>query len=211
MTEKYLNLPQTMISDDLNKYFNKIVVFKNFYQNFLCVFGEYSFEYEYGKRKECDYDEYKDIMSNSIKKHPTKIIGVRQNLTDGYMYDFKQMCKDKLDDTDIKFIDDKLSDAIRIDLFGLHTYGGYYGFFRPDLTEVIHMLNTKISPEELGTIEKIYVTTEPYPDSKFTNCYDSVTDKHKGKTICYIVKCASDKRKISNDSDDCKFAEKLKI
>lgn len=72
-------------------------------------------------------------------------------------------------------------------LYGLHTYGGYYGFFRPDLSEVIGLLSTIIPPDELVFIRKIYVTTE-MPDGRV---YDFNTDRHRGVTTYHIDrKCA---------------------
>ena len=54
------------------------------------------------------------------------------------------------------------------------------------MAEIIHMLNTKISLNELNNIDKIYVTTEPHPLDKL--CYSNTLDKHRARTTYYVYK-----------------------
>lgn len=75
----------------------------------------------------------------------------------------------------------------KLELYGLHTYGGYYGFFRPDLTEVIGLLSEYITEDALDNIEKIYVTTEPSPSDNIAECFDYAADRHKGVTKAFVV------------------------
>jgi hypothetical protein len=171
----YLNLKHFLSHDDLMKYFDKIEIFR---------------EFNAGEEKE--YDGYGKVTVTK-KGEPKIMIGERKNLnlSDAYMWHFKKIEDDKLDEIDKKFIADQ-SSGEKIELYGLHTYGGYWGFFRPDLTEVIHMLNTKISLDELNNIDRIYVSTIPYPSDNIYDCFDNKADKHRALTTCYIYKKDTD-------------------
>jgi len=106
------------------------------------------------------------------------------NLNDGYL--FNSGTDNEISESDKKFVNKENTDATKIVLFGYHTYGGYRGFFRPDFTEIIHMLNTEISLNELNNIDKIYVTTEPHPLDNL--CYSNTLDKHRARTTYYVYK-----------------------
>jgi hypothetical protein len=71
-------------------------------------------------------------------------------------------------------------------IYGLHTYGGYPVFFRPDLSEVICLLSTVISENTLESIETIYVTTIAHPAPDVSQCYDNNTDRHQAVTTYAI-------------------------
>lgn len=75
-----------------------------------------------------------------------------------------------------------------IELYGLHNYSGFYGFFRPLLDEVIGLISTVVSTEQLqNNVKEIWVTTEPAEHGKFPECFDQVHNKHRGITLCHIV------------------------
>jgi hypothetical protein len=108
------------------------------------------------------------------------------SLTTGYMWHDIDNTPDHNIFADDAFVNDPNNPYVKhINLFGLHTYGGFRLFFRPDLTEVIHLLNMVIDLTELQTIKRIYVTTKPYPHD--TLCYDSIADRHRAMTIAHIV------------------------
>lgn len=69
-------------------------------------------------------------------------------------------------------------------LHGMHTYGGYYGFFRPDLVEVFWLISQNIPVEKLEQAKKIYLTTQPRTGN--ANDYNSKVDRHYGITRVYL-------------------------
>lgn len=204
---KFLDVKQFLKPEELSEYYDKIKPFKEFCPSAFIVGNNYSVEYELHKYIKMSSDEYKKFKENIDKKNKI-YIGKKGNLKDGYMYGFEEKDVNSLDEIDKKFLESQ-SEFDKINLYGYHTYGGYYGFFRPDLTEVIHMLNTKISLTELNDIERIYVTTEAYPTYEINDCYDRVKDKHKGLTTYYIIKKSQKKqRKRKCDNDGCSNKQK---
>ena len=109
-----------------------------------------------------------------------------------YLYGDKRRLE--LDEIDTRFASGKGEGFQKLDLYGLHTYGGYRGFFRPDLTEVIHLLvHTKV---DLATTERVYVTTEPHPTDSIYGNFDNERDMHRAKTRAFIVpKAATNEEK----------------
>ena len=118
--------------------------------------------------------------------------------TSGYLSrlgddDFKNEEKKEYDATDVKFItgkdtaDSEGSLLKKLVFYGLHTYGGYYGFFRPDLQEVIYLLAKTILPSTLPSLEAIYVTTEMHPSDHIGDCYDQHEDRHRAMTTVYVI------------------------
>lgn len=71
----------------------------------------------------------------------------------------------------------------RMKFFALHAHGGYHGFFRPDLDEVISIIHDKLPPVE--TIACAFVTTTAHPDGNVTRYYDQHADRHRAKTTVY--------------------------
>lgn len=86
-------------------------------------------------------------------------------------------------------VEDDLSSLIPFELCGLHRHGGYYGFFKPSIIEVIWLLlELKDGLKLLEDCKKAYVTTDTYPNNgKFRDCYRSKLDRHQGKTLFYFV------------------------
>ncbi len=203
----YLNPSEQMklknMSDDwIKMYYNKLKIFKCF---------KPSNKITWKGQSECDvqseYGIYKTMTDDESDKcdNQTFLVGKKSPCTSeqSYMYSFK--CDVNLDELDKKFVETQNADKI-IDLFGYHTYGDYYGFFRPDIVEVIHMLHCKIPPKDLDQIERIYVTTEPYPKSDFEKCFDAKKDMHRGKTSCYIYY-----KTKKYDENDCHHNKKQKL
>lgn len=74
----------------------------------------------------------------------------------------------------------------KIDVYGYHTYGGFYGFFRPSLDEVI-----KIGEDIIRNNEVVFVTTEPCNldgelSDIFRENYDSKLDMHLARTTFWV-------------------------
>lgn len=117
--------------------------------------------------------------------------------TVGYLWDDNK--KGDLDEKDTKFIS-SLERTNHDDVFiaegwnmkkyiGTHSCVGYYGFFRPNLIDVIKLIGNDIR----NIKRPIYVTTEPCCQSgKLTDqsyeCYDSVNNRHFGRTVIYWEK-----------------------
>lgn len=203
MAIQYLNLPLKLSQEDLQKYNDKLRIYKNFYRTVTIIGNRVVYDYAFDKFKIMTVDEYNELVSKENKPDKAvKILGNKnKNLNDGYLYGMEEKKEDDCDEVDKKFVDDKLNNIKKLVLYGLHTTGPYYGFFRPDLTEVIHMLSTELSVKDLDQIDRIYVTTEAHPDLKFSNCYDYKTNKHKGQTTFYIL--YKNKRKLDNSDVVC--------
>lgn len=118
----------------------------------------------------------------------------------GYLYEAEEKEKkvENVDETDKEFIQTKGANLKKLEFYGLHSYGGYWGFFRPDLLEVLTLISESLPP--LRCIEKIYVTTEAHPNDNVRECYDSKADRHRAKTTVYIV--FKQKTKIQTTADE---------
>lgn len=137
-------------------------------------------------------DEYAAYAKTPASRQGTYVVGkpieFKEIRNESHVYSFKKQDDSKLDELDRLFVTGPKSHGFAsFDILGLHTYGGYYGFFRPDLFEVIHLLHTKIKPAQLPKIRRLYVTTEPHPSDKGSECYDSGLDRHRAKTTCFVV------------------------
>jgi len=90
-----------------------------------------------------------------------------------------------LDETDRMFLKNQEEGFVLHGLYGYHTYGGYYGFFRPDLNEVVHLV-ARVVPDPTK-VKRIYVTTDTFPKSgNFMECYNNAKDMHRALTLCYV-------------------------
>jgi hypothetical protein len=148
---------------------------------------------------ECAKEDIKDV-SKDVTKDDTKDVSHEKSK------DKPMKNKRKSNVLDLTENNESLSDKfVKHEFFGLHTYGGYYGFFRPDLSEVIHLINQVISVDDLDQIERMYVTTEPHPDDNARKCYDAKQDRHRAKTTCYVYKkkVLNKKTKVSNQCTSC--------
>lgn len=91
---------------------------------------------------------------------------------------------------DCKLTGETISDPDKlekVEIKGLHTYGGFYGFFRPDLWEVSLLFTHTAAYKNLGRIDKIYCTTEPWGDGEFSKVYDHKEDRHRAVTT-YLIR-----------------------
>jgi len=109
----------------------------------------------------------------------------RSNLCDGYLWDAEKNAMEQkdYDAIDKEFVCDP-SRFKRVVLYGMHTYGGYYGFFRPDLKEVIQLLVQ--ADVNVLAYNHVYVTTEMWPSEDAKSCYDVTADRHRAKTTVYF-------------------------
>lgn len=197
----YTLIKKTLDNDTLLKYFGKIKIFKVFTPTILSANGKACIRYAPNKRKICDVD---DIDSIKIEDKNTIQIGKDikfESIDEAYMWHFTNEEEMKLDEIDkllLKSNTKDLDDSFeRHELYGLHTYGGYYGFFRPDMNEVINLVSSIVPIECIDEIDRIYVTTEPHPNSNVHNCFDYKQDRHRAQTTCYIYK--SKKKQKSSD------------
>jgi hypothetical protein len=104
-----------------------------------------------------------------------------------YMWDADKNKIDEkdLDEVDRAFLKNREEGFVLHKLYGYHTYGGYYGFFRPDLNEVIHLV-ARVVPDP-AKVKRIYVTTDTHPKTgKFIECFDYQKDMHRALTLCYV-------------------------
>jgi hypothetical protein len=185
--------PTILSRDDAFKYYDKIKIFKHFTTSITVIYFEdpiITIEYDLNKYKHMNKKEYDEYLKTEQYKQERSFecfyIGNKGPLSkyDGYMSEFKET-NDNLDELDRKFLETKISDK-KIELYGLHTYGGYYVFFRPDFYEVIGLLSDELSLDELESVERIYITTEPHPNDDIAHCFDARKHKHRGKTTCHI-------------------------
>jgi hypothetical protein len=71
---------------------------------------------------------------------------------------------------------------------GHHTYGGYHGFFRPSLDEVIPLMIKAGVKFADPTLKRIYVNTEPFPSDRPGDCYDNKANRHRALTMWWILR-----------------------
>lgn len=106
----------------------------------------------------------------------------------GYLFHSeRQIAYDDHDELDKTFIQSPPEDK-KVEFYGLHTYGGYYGFFRPDIIEVCNLIAPYINSIQSSPIDRIYVTTEMHPSAMIGECYDNEADRHRGKTTIWVIK-----------------------
>jgi len=105
----------------------------------------------------------------------------------GYLWSDK--VQEAGDEEDRKFIDNvKNNISMEHTIFwGLHTYGGYYGLFRPDLMEII-----KLCQKMLRVCKHAYVTTvscdiDGVESDIGEKCFNSKLDRHYAITTLYPV------------------------
>ncbi len=80
----------------------------------------------------------------------------------------------------------KLDSLTPIRMYGYHTYGGYWGFFRPDIVEVFWLLLEHVTLQQLDTCKHIICTTKAYPCLSVSACYDARVDRHKALSTVWL-------------------------
>ena len=186
--------PKPLSWPDAQKYYDKIKIFKHFKASMSVIYFDdpaITIHHDLGKYKNMNKKEYEEYIKTEEykleKDFECYYVGKKGALSKdyGYVYGFNKESDDNLDEIDKKFVETKTADK-KIELYGLHEYGGYYGFFRPDFYEAIGLLSDKLSIDELEEVDRMYITTEPHPSGDIGECFDSAKDKHRGKTTCYI-------------------------
>ncbi len=74
-----------------------------------------------------------------------------------------------------------------IRMYGYHNYGGYHGFFTPDIVEVFWLLLERVTPQQLDACKHIYCTTTAYPSLSVSACYDARVDRHKALSTAWLA------------------------
>jgi hypothetical protein len=186
----FLRPKQTLSADVLEQYRLKIQPYKVHWVNRLYIGGE-------GGRIETapgTYEEYKEgkMYRSGPKIYIHHEMAQPSALTEAYLFDFESKDEKDFDAMDrLLCATDPPAIQEYYQLYGYHTYGGYWGFFRPDLTEVIHLLQAVVPLSELGSINRLYVTTEAYPSLNVNVCYDREQDMHRARTTVYVVQNAA--------------------
>ena len=184
-------------TDGFDLLYSKIQPFKLWEPHYFRIGNDFTFYYTPDEENpvDMDFDEVQKRRKEGTlwpkDSKPVRIVQERvtDRSTRGYLYGSEK--KANLDEVDKAFVAET-TPCEKLEFYGLHTYGGYYGFFRPDLNEVMVLISPIITDERLKTIERVYVTTEPHPSDKGSDCYDSEHDRHKAKTTVYIVPSATD-------------------
>lgn len=180
-------LDNKLDNETINKYYQKIRIYKNFYPRYLCIVGKVSYEYELHKWIDENDPKYLSHKNAKERIYIGKKIALQKIKIEGYLYGFEELDKSEQIDLDLTFNTDPTTEIKKI--YALHDYGGYYGFFRPDLNEVIHLLALQIPVTDLDKYEHIYVTTEAHPSDKISEAYDNEKDKHRAcTTVCLVPK-----------------------
>jgi len=111
---------------------------------------------------------------------PENHIFIPRCLGDAYMWKPNIIRSEHMDDFDKSFLNHREEWQTKTFL-GYHTLGGYHGFFRPDLEEVIHLICDWW--KEHPRVKRLYVRTSSYPDEE--DCMRGYLDKprrHAGQT-----------------------------
>lgn len=187
----------TTITPDINVYlklllYDKIQPFKIFYPHCLAIdsvicYAKHNEEGVVMSRKEYNFEctlidsvPYNFLVNKPIYSQIGQV---------AYLFAAVENEKKELDELDNKFLKTNVDAEgwIKEEYYGLHPYEGYYGIFRPKLLEIMTLISSKWSKEQIEKeVERIYVTTEPHPSGR--ECYDVKADRHRAKTTIYIVK-----------------------
>jgi len=175
----------------VKKYYDKLVPYGVFEANWLRIGDDYMMHktlegpVEHLNREQVNkwYTENKNIPQRFLFKKTA-------DLKSAYMWhaESTRLGENELTPEDkqfIKYSEQDKNKFIKKEFLAYHACPGYHGFFRPDLNEVIHLIRTKIVPNALRKISRIYVTTEMYPSDKVYECYDRKKDMHKAKTTIF--------------------------
>lgn len=177
-------------SDTENKQlYEKLQPYKLFEPNYLAVGNDVTLELKYGEKTRMSKEEYNKKLKEGINLLDDASVNVAPFLVNrtastGVGYLFNGTEKMELDDIDKKFLKEFETFRYRT-FYGLHSYGGYCRFFRPDLAEVMELIGSSVG--DLDKIERIYVTTNMHPSEDMSQCLDTVIDRHLAKTSIYIV------------------------
>lgn len=127
---------------------------------------------------ELTQSELEQYLDKTWKFHHTTKYAIKakdMDLRNAYLWDTPRDCQDGVPVTGEEHV-----------IYGLHSYGGYWAFFRPDLTEVFNLLSDILPVSQLDLVDKIFVTTCPLHDDACENL-DPDTDKHYGVSTVYIL------------------------
>ena len=109
------------------------------------------------------------------------------NLSGAYMWSDQHSVIDSKDltESDKKFLASR--ESFQTELFyGMHAYGGYWQFFRPDLNEVINLIH-----DWWVRVDKpshVYVQTRPWPNYNARESYSVELDRHRAVTQVWWIK-----------------------
>jgi hypothetical protein len=186
----YRRPEQTLDNKDLQLYYDKIRPYYHFYIDafFIGDSGIIHLEPD-DEGQSVTREEANTLLPKTSEETEARsqfVLIPKAQLSESYVW--KKTPITPVDEIDSQFIKEKGQSFEKLDLYGLHTYGGYHGFFRPDLKEVIHLLNEKISLTDLEDIDRIYVTTEPHPTDSIYDNLDREQDMHRAKTCAFIVR-----------------------
>jgi hypothetical protein len=187
MSVSYTLIEKTAPKERVNEWYSKLGVYELWEAHYLSIGGNVTvWNSPDGEPVRMTVDEYNESCKTGTIPDPVyRVLEKTTDMNNSYLWS-KTPKKDK-DELDKLFESDR-SKFIKVSLYGLHTYGGYYGFFRPDLTEVINLIEQSSNPLlYFDTIERIYVTTSAHPSDNINDCYDSKADRHKAETTCYVM------------------------
>ncbi len=181
----FLDPKHYLTQEQLEAYAAKTRRIQLYTPKWLFANGHVGKRMENGEYQDSTNEEYDQEMLHPSQ--PKLLIGTPfKDLTNAYMFEWKLKPIEKYDVLDkLLMADQGKTWFLKRELFGLHTYGGYAINFRPDLTEVFHMLHVSgILPEQF---QVLYVTTSVYPSYSAHECLDPKTDKHRAKTTCFYL------------------------
>ena len=180
----YTLITKTLPADQVRAWNDKLRVYHMFEPHYMRVGDDVSVWDSFGAEpRSMTVDEYN---ADKIVSDPTFHVVVKTaDLSCAYTWDKKPVeTKDAVDE----LLERDRSSFKRVALYGLHTYGGYHGFFRPDLEEVINLIAGSGHPAlAFDRVSRVYVNTEPHPDGHVGLCYDAQVDRHRAETVCYVV------------------------
>lgn len=185
--ETYILIEKKASAERVKQWYSKLAVYEVWHPHYLAIEDKITvWDLPDSEAKTMTIEEYNaGVGTRQISPPIWRVLEKTDNLKDSYLW--KKIAKGNKDELDKQFEVDR-SSFIRIPLYGLHTYGGYYAFFRPDLEEVINLIDqSNDSRLKLENVERVYVTTEAHPSDNIRYCYDSKADRHRGETVCYVV------------------------
>jgi hypothetical protein len=103
---------------------------------------------------------------------------IKKNMFDAFTWAQPTTDKDDLD----KEFERNLNNFRQESIYAYHTHGGYYGFFKPSLDEVIKIGQDIIRTHDVVFVDTVTCDCYGEPSMDIVECYDSNLDMHLGRT-----------------------------
>lgn len=117
-------------------------------------------------------------MFKKIRIHSERGILSKQTMYSAFTWAIPNTDKDDID----KEFELHSNDFRQESIYGYHAHGGFYGFFKPSLDEVIKIGQNIIRAHDVVFVDAITCDRHGNPSTDIAECYNSELDMHFGRT-----------------------------